>query len=242
MRWFRRGPREPASPAPAPIVLDPAFVEAFRAVGLAAFDRQLGLAELVGDRDWQYERDRGTIRFGSDLELRVQNLGSVSHNDGSWLWAWANPTSPQQTSARSQELRRLGEERGIAFLVEPQVVADAYAGGHGMGLIASGLLDADAYYRCPSPGGEVVLLVEAPGIRAWSPEPGGRAAAAILGCIQVLGIPPSRASVVAYLRSLGLPVTETAGEVRAEGVNPITITFDELGRMTDVQGRVPAPR
>lgn len=239
MRWLRRGRSEPTTP-PMP-ELDPALVDLFQEGGIAAFDRQLGLAELVGDRDWQLDQDRGMLRFGRDIELPVQVLGSVSYASGTWLWAWANPSVRPELTALTGELRRMGEERGIPLLTEPQLDAEAVGGGLMLAIVAVGLVDADAAYRCPHAAGEVLVAVQAPGVRSRELDAESRVPLVLGRCVEAIPIPIRRTGVVAYLRGLGLEVTEDAAGVHVGDGSRTAILFDELGRMTEIRGQVRPP-
>jgi hypothetical protein len=73
----------------AMLTFDRIFAE-HAATGLA---RQLALCELIGERGWELDLTSGTVTFGDDLRYGVQLLGTESHDDGSWLWAWANEAS-----------------------------------------------------------------------------------------------------------------------------------------------------
>jgi hypothetical protein len=77
MRFLRRRP-EPPEP-------DPDFLGLLAEGGLASFERQLGFAELVGERDSLLDQESGVLRLGDDLVLPVQLLGSEATGSGTWL-------------------------------------------------------------------------------------------------------------------------------------------------------------
>jgi hypothetical protein len=221
--------------------LDPALIALFQVGGLGAFDRQLALAELVEDRDWQFDQDRGTLRFGTDIELPAQVLGSVSFQSGTWLWAWANPSLRPELTLMAQALQREGEARGITLLTQAQLDAESVGGGLLLSIVAAGLIDADACYRCPHAAGELLLAIRAPQLRVHELDAESRVPLVIGRCIESLPIPIRREGVVGYLRSLGLDVTEDAAGVYVGDGSRTAVLFDELGRLSELRGQVRPP-
>lgn len=105
-----------------------------------------------------------------------------------------------------------------------------------MALITAGLLDADAYYRGPHDAGEVYVLVEAPQVREGTDLPVVHGVSVISEALLGLPIPLTTAAVATYLRGLGLTVSERGREVRVEGGDSASFTFDKLGRLTEIRG------
>ena len=105
-----------------------------------------------------------------------------------------------------------------------------------MGLGVSGLLDADAYYRCPHATGEVYVLLDAPEVRTSPDAPLTRAMFTITRAVE--SMPPllSRPGITGYLRACGLPVTETARDVLVADGEAATFRFDRQGRLTEIDG------
>jgi hypothetical protein len=227
MSWLRRPKRE-----------DPALDATFRALlddhSLAAFERQLSFSKYAGDRDWQLDLDRGILRLLPDIELRAQVLGTVSHEVGTWLWAWANETVPSQFAEQAATLRRLGEERQMEILTTPEVPVSAIGDGHLMALAAAGALDANAYYRCPYEGGEAYVLVELPR------QPGPHSD--LIHVVHVVStaltsIPPAvtAAAIRAYLSARDIRFDEKENEIVATTESgQATFRFDNLGRLSEL--------
>ena len=50
----------------------------------------------ISEADWQIDQDAGTIVFTTRRGLRVtspaQIIGTHDSADGTWMWAWANPS------------------------------------------------------------------------------------------------------------------------------------------------------
>lgn len=204
--------------------------------GLAAFERQLRLAELVADRDWQLDQAAGELRLGSDLVYPAQLLGSASAASVTWLWAWANPSVDAALTQRVEEARAIGEARGIPLLTDEGFPLGDLAVGHLVALAVSALLDADAYYRCPYAGGEAFVLLEAPATREAQDGPLTRSIFTITRAVE--SMPPllTRPGIASYLRGAGLPVTESEREILVAGGEAATFRFDRQGRLTEIDG------
>ncbi len=85
-----------------------------------SFDRQLLLADLIGDLPWAYDLQTGVLAFGYRFAWHADILGTESQESGTWLWSWANEGGniPEQQQAASLKLKALGEEHGIAELTD----------------------------------------------------------------------------------------------------------------------------
>lgn len=79
-----------------------------------ALEKQNGLAEVIGNNNWNVDMGKGEISFGPTLHFPIQVLGTISHSAQSWLWAWANTAAglSQQIMAQSLQLKAYGEENG----------------------------------------------------------------------------------------------------------------------------------
>lgn len=216
------------------VELDPALGDVLVDVGLAAFDRQLAFAELVGDRDWQLDQDAGVLRLGPDLVLPAQILGSQSDKAGTWLWAWANPSVDDRLTAMARSVRALGGDRAVAVLTDSQVDLARIGDAHLLALAAAGLVDADAYYRCPYPGGAAFVFVDLADGRPGVDLGAGARAEAVIGRA-IVDVPQlvSRRSVERYLDHLGARVSRHDDAIF---IDPgLTIRFDALGRLTSIE-------
>jgi hypothetical protein len=205
--------------------------------GLAAFERQLRFAELVGDRDWVLDQDVGQLRLGDDLAFAAQILGTTSWSEGTWRWSWANPSIVETLTQRARDVEAIGRERGVSMLTSPDLDLDAVGDGHIVALIAAGLLDADGYYRGPHGAGEVYVLVEVPQIRERTDPSVVHGVSVISEALLSLPIALTSAAVATYLRGRGLTVSERGREVRVDGEDGASFAFDRLGRLTEIRGR-----
>jgi hypothetical protein len=202
------------------------------ATGLA---RQLALGELIGERGWQLDLPSGIATFGDDLRFRVQLLGTESHEDGSWLWAWANDASnlPPAVLHLCGWLRDFGRHQGVAELTEPTFALER-ADGHRLALLASGLTGR-CYYRGPYPGGAVFFhLDDAPPQLSAPLRP--ERLLNVLG--QVIASFPvdHRTAVESFLRQQAWrldPAPTSVTAHNAEG-SAVRIDFDARGRISNM--------
>ena len=58
--------------------MHPALQRLFERHVASSFDKQMYLAELIGESAWSFDPIRGTITFGPQATWKVQVLGSVS--------------------------------------------------------------------------------------------------------------------------------------------------------------------
>ena len=87
--------------------------ELLECYGAIALEKQLPFYnDVVQDRGWGVDMDRGTITFGDDYEFPMQILGTFSFSSQTWLWAWANEASqiPKNLLKDSLELKKYGEK------------------------------------------------------------------------------------------------------------------------------------
>jgi hypothetical protein len=209
---------------------DPAFMLLLADHGLAAFERQLAFADVVGDRDWQLDQDSGILQLGDDLALPAQILGSSADEAGTWLWAWANPSVEEPLRRAAVRAQEIGQQRGIPTLTEPEVPLPRVVDDHTLALAIAGAVDADAYYRCPYPGGAAFVTVEVDGTRVNEQlDPSTRAVEVIHASVMAFPHILSRRGVEQYLGTLGAPFS-----VDGDAINvgeKATLRFDELDRL-----------
>jgi Family of unknown function (DUF6882) len=230
MRWIGRRLRGGATaPQQDP---DPAFLGFLSEGGLAAYDRQLVFAEIVGDRDWLLDQDNRVLQLGEDLWLPASVLGTASDGDGTWLWAWANPSIEAEMRADAERARALGASRDLDLLTEPEIDLDRIIDGHLLALAVSGALDTDAYYRCPYDGGAAYATVKLSRVRVAHPSPGRRVGEVIRRALVDLPQLVSRPSIEAYVAAMdAAALVEDHRIVVAQGP---TLAFDDLGRLVEL--------
>lgn len=239
LRRFRR-PQEPR-PDPDP---DGRVRALLQVHGLQALDKQLHLQDLVGEADWLFDQDAGTITFGGEKAYPAQLLGTVVERTGSWLWAWANESVVASVSEDARALQRLGETNGVAAFVTAELSLSNDLPGEALALIASELVDADAYYRGPYDGGAAFILLRLPADAPRQVVGDGLRAVRTLSLAPLaLPIPLEQPTIDRYLRWVGLELDSTPG--RSIGRDrlgaEVTVTLDQAGRFASLESTVSPP-
>jgi hypothetical protein len=201
-----------------------------------AMARQVALADLIGERNWSVDLSAGSATFGDDLRFPIQLLGTESHVDGTWLWAWANTESglPPALLHLCGWLRDYGAQSGTAELTDPSFPLER-ADGAKLALVASGLTGRP-YYRGPYEGGALFFHLEGVPDGPVAPE---RVITVLSQVIQAWPL-PHRQVALAFLTQQGWAV-EDRGErlsARHPDGSTIEITFDELGRIAQFGGQI----
>lgn len=203
-----------------------------------AFERQIHLASLTRKADWRFNSVIGMLLFDNQYYWQVQVLGTESEASGTWLWAWANTDSniPTHLLVASLALKAYGEKHGISELTTPELSLDQFD-GHTLALLASGICDANAYYRCPYEGGALFVLIMDENFPKCTDPPLQRIATVFPQAIAALEIPDHRLALAGYLDHYGL-VHEQDGDtlvVKENGESVLTATFDEQNRLTNLE-------
>lgn len=204
--------------------------------------KQLQLAEKIGSRSWHYDVYTGTLSFGQDIHWHAQILGTESHQTNTWLSAWANAGSnlPPALIQASLQMKQLGEQQQILELIEPQVPLTDEVNGHVLSMIASGVCDADAYYRGPYDGGAAFLLIKDPNFPRSKESPLARLAHVFPQAISSVAIADHRLALTSYLdqRSIVYISEGNAVIVSEKGKTVLTATFDSQQRLTKLDANL----
>ncbi len=210
--------------------------------GAASWDKQMCLAEAIGDGDWQLSLSAGQITFGGTQSYPVQVLGSEAEADGTWLWAWANTESnlPPALLQAAAQMRAFGEQQRVAELVAPALNLED-ADGHKLSLIACGVCGADAYYCGPYAGGAVFLLLTAPSLRRFADDTPMRFIRVFTEFISAFAC-DHRPALAAYAAYKGYTLT---GEASADVITlpagaVVRAEFDALGRVSGLSSTLTA--
>jgi hypothetical protein len=102
---------------------------------------------------WDADLDSGEIWFtfadGLVVSAPVQVVGSHNLDDGSWLWAWANPSIPPELTEHAQLARSFGERHELPDFTKAMITCsqdDAVR----LAALASHLGKATGSYRGPA--------------------------------------------------------------------------------------------
>ncbi|MCC4596185.1 hypothetical protein NRY95_00555 [Xanthomonas campestris pv. phormiicola] len=200
-----------------------------------AFARQMALADLLGERGWRLDLAEGIAHFGDDLHFPVQLLGSAAEDSASWLWAWANTASelPENLLVAANALRECGERDGLAELATASLPLDD--DGHTIALLAAAL-SARCYYRGPYRGGALFFVLDDVPAAVFAPCDDPRVLS-LLGQLVAQFPLDHRAMTEGFLDDQGYALRREPGQtVATRGGSRITLAFDALDRLTQLQG------
>lgn len=209
-----------------------------------AFEKQLHLANIVGNYHWSFSMDSGQVTFGSDLSFNVQILGTEADDSQTWLWAWANEASgiPAALLKSSNQLRAYGQQHNIHVLTQVEIPLDDTHNGHYVSLLASGLLKANGYYRGPYPGGALFMLIDDPQFPVDDRDPVQRVVSTFPQLISAITVPDHHQAFIGYVQShqLTLLDQDTPNVVQAQAANGQTIEakFDSGNRLVNINARL----
>jgi hypothetical protein len=205
----------------------------------SSFDKQIHFGTLIDELGWQFNLSNGQISFGEVHRWSIQLLGTES--DDTWLWAWDNKSDdiPTHLLLTSFLMQTVGEQHGIAELTQPEVPL-TQIDGHTLALIASGICQANAYYRCPYEGGALFVLIMDENFPKCQEPPLARIALVFPQMIANFEIPNHRLVFSSYLEYYGLAYEQEEDTITVnEGEEQVlTATFDEHNRLTNLEAKL----
>lgn len=241
---FLRRFRRPSEPRPDPDP-DGRVRGLLQEHGLQALDKQLHLQDLVGEADWLFDQDAGTITFGGERACPAQLLGTVVDRSGSWLWAWANDSVVASVAEDARTLQRIGEADSVTAFVTAELSLSNDLPGEVLALIACELVGADAYYRGPYAGGAAFILLRLPADAPRQVVGDGLRAVRTLSLAPLaLPIPLDQPTIDGYLRWVGLELDSKPGRSigRDRSGGEVTVTFDQAGRFASLESTLTPPQ
>jgi hypothetical protein len=206
---------------------------------------------------WSYDVERCALDLGGEEELYAGILGTMAEADGTWLWAWANPSLPGGVTALATAVRD-----HVAAWGQPTPLDDDVT--HDVGVLDAAVVGAwhsnsEGYYIAPTgQGGTAVLLIQDEEL-ARQRIPYERLPAVVMRIISALPVEHRtlieewRACEPAGVRFAdeadgaiavafaGLPAGPDGRPDRAEGAQ-FRIAFDDQQRIAGITGTVgPGP-
>lgn len=109
---------------------------------------------------WLYNMSDQSLTIG-DVVYDMTLIGTHSAVYDSWLWAWANEDFPESARVASSQIQGLHGITGFRVFVTPGVGASAKEADD-FAALAVHILDARAFFRCPSDGATLFLAVHDP--------------------------------------------------------------------------------
>ena len=114
----------------------------------------------LGEADWRVDQPAGLIVFshadGTTITCPVQIVGTYHVGEGTWLWAWDNPSVQEALQTHANLVRAYGQQYGIARLTTAKFEceeSDAWE----FAALACKLGDAQGAYR--GPAGQVMVFM-----------------------------------------------------------------------------------
>jgi hypothetical protein len=114
----------------------------------------------IGKSSWSVDQAAGTIVFttptGMTATAPVQMIGTYNTKDGTWLWAWDNPSIDTALREHALKVKEYGEQKKIAALTTRKINCsqeDAWE----LVAIACQLNNAQGAYRGPADATRVFM-------------------------------------------------------------------------------------
>lgn len=205
------------------------LLEQFGGIGL---DKQRNLYAVIGDNAWNADMNAGTISFGADLVFPIQVLGTFSHSSETWLWGWANEKSGIAPALLQQalQLKKHGEQHEINLLKNSNFDA-AINDLHIIGMIASGMFGASAYYLADYGQGILLATVKSDKIEKENRNDHVRISTVFPELISLFEM-NHKAAFTHYVTQKGYTLHESSDQLTAtRDNNSITAAFDEQSRL-----------
>ena len=218
------------------------FIDLFSAcLGCGARVQEMGSKLIVKGRRWSVDFERGEISFGDDAPRAIWYIGSEASSSRTWLWGYENINRlDERLLALVRDVRDFGLRHGLEELSTPKLALSAEINGHALSTIACGLSQEPVcYYRCPHAGGAVFVAfaagecVSSDGAIKLSMDANELISLAhdYIGAFQL----NHAVFIKALLLRNGTKFSEAAGKIVANFKNDALFSFDNLGRLSEVE-------
>ena len=218
------------------------FIDLFSAcLGCGARVQEAGSKLIVKGRRRSVDLKRGEIGFGDDAPRAVWYIGSEASAGRTWLWGYENINRlDERLLVLARDVRDFGLRHGLAQLSTPKLALSAEINGHALSAIVCGLSQEPAiYYRCPHAGGAVFVAfaagecVSSDGTIKLSMDANELISLArdYIGAFQL----NHAVFIKALLLRNGTKFSEAAGRIVANFKNDAIFSFDNLGRLSEVE-------
>lgn len=204
-----------------------------------SFEKQISFNDLTGNLAWNINLNSATLSF-ENLHFPIEVIGSLSFNDYSWMWGWANSKSgiPENLLQSSLKLKQIGEEKQIEEFTKGHFsVEEGFE--HKMGIVACGLLNSDAYFCANYGQGTMVLTLKSNAIPKIDDNKLERVLTTFPQVINGIDLNHKEA-FKSYLIDRGFKLN-TSSKNKIEGLKNNTILvaeFDNLNRLKSLNGKI----
>ncbi len=184
---------------------------------------------------------RDQFRFGDDAPRAIWYIGSEANASRTWLWGYENINHlDERLLTLARDVRDFDLRHELAELGTPKLALSAEINGHALSAIACGLSQEPlCYYRCPHAGGAVFVAFAAGECVApdGTIKPGMDASELISLARDYIGAFQLNHAVLsgALLLRNGTKFSEEAGKIVANFKNDALFSFDNLGRLSEVE-------
>lgn len=107
----------------------------------------------ISEASWSVDQDVGNVVFatprGLTVTAPVQIIGTYNTDDGTWLWAWDNPSIEGSLQESSLKVKQYGEQKGIAALTTRRIWCTEEEAWE-LAALACNLCEAQGAYRGPA--------------------------------------------------------------------------------------------
>lgn len=127
--------------------------------GALALDKQENLSELIGEKVGDLDIEKGQLKF-DDIIFDIQILGFFMPESKQWSWAWDNEEIFGENLIKSSlQMKSIGEEFEFPEFTTPLLNA-TYDDCHTLTMIATSILDMDAYYAVSEDGLDIFVVIK----------------------------------------------------------------------------------
>ena len=200
-----------------------------------------GLKLIVKGRRWSVDLKRGETLFGDDAPRAIWYIGSEANASRTWPWGYENINRlDERLLTLARDVRDFGLRHGLEELSTPKLALSAEINGHALSAIACGLSQEPVcYYRCPHAGGAVFVAFAAG--ECVSPE---GAIASSMDASELISLARDyigafQLNHAVFIKALllrnGTKFSEAAGKIVVNFKNDAVFSFDNLGRLSEVE-------
>lgn len=214
------------------------FLELLDQNAASSLEKQFLFGDIIESKPWQLDMSLGTISF-EELTFPIQIIGSLSFNNNSWMWGWANTQSgiPENLLIQSNQLKNIGTDKNITELTDAHFqVTEGFE--HKIGMIACGLFNSKCYYCANYGQGTLVVTIDSDLIPEIDTNKAEKVLTHFPQVISSIDVNHKNA-FINYLIDKEFQIAITPNTVEGmKNESTITANFDTLGRLTSLNGSI----